>query len=547
MVDMVDAADAADMTDMADVIGTEARSSWRSAANVAAGLSGLAALKECLAAGLDAEVLEARAELGGQWAYQDVPDGREPADLQSCMYDGVLLNSCRDTSGFSDFPLDPARYGDYFGHRHMLRYICEYAAHFGLERHVRLRTRVLSCVPNEDGTWTVELRQEGCPAEKRVYGAVFAASGARTQPLMPDFEDRELFGGEVLHSRLYRRPGRFEGKRVAVVGLGSAAVDIASELAPGCSEVHVITRRGGWILPRYVLGKPTEAWDNRATQVWVPLAVSQYLQTTLLNVVQGKHPADLKPEHRIMEQNPTVRSEFLERVRAGAIQTHRACVQRFTETGLRLDDNTTVEVDAVIACTGYEAAMPYLPDDAIRGPATPRCTVDLWKLVVPLRYANLFVLGLTELAGPMPPASEAQARLAVAAVQGRVQLPRGPQLTREVDAWQEWQAATFVRSERHAITDLYVPYVDGLLAPLGADPTLGRLLRQVFTSGRPWRALRTLNAVYFGLTSSAQWRLCGHGRDERLARATVLRIASGGAELSDEERACLAEGPAWRV
>ena len=74
-----------------------------------------------------------------------------------------------------------------------------------------------------------------------------------------------------------------------------------------------------------------------------------------------------------------------------------------------------------------------------------------------------------------------------------------------------------------------------MLAPLGANPTFARLLARVFTSGRPWAAIRTLAAVYFGITSSAQWRLCGYGRDD-LAVETVLRIADRREELTQAER-----------
>ncbi|CAJ2504557.1 Uu.00g119510.m01.CDS01 [Anthostomella pinea] len=503
---------------------------------VGGGISGLASLKECRAAGFEADILEARGEIGGQWAYQPIsPHTKDQGPIYSSIYDGVVLNSCRDTSGFTDFPIDPARYGDYFGHRQMLQYIKEYADHFGLKEHVRLRTKVIGCVQTEDQRWRVTLQQEGKEVEEKVYDAVFAASGALIKPMVPDFKGMESFKGECFHSQSYRTPGRFEGTRVALIGLGSGAVDLSSELAPGCKEVHVVTRKGGWILPRYVLGKPTEAWDNRATQVWVPLSVSQWLQTVLLNTVQGKHPEELQPDHRIMEQNPTIRSEFLERVRTGAIQAHRAEIDSFTETGLKLSNGTHLDVDVVICCTGYHHSLPYLPTDVISSPATPPHSVDLWKMMVPLKQRSLFVMGFLELAGPAAPALEAQARLAVAALEGRVKIPESQQMEKEIRTFQAWQAKTFVRSPRHSLTDHYVRYVDSVLAPLGANPTMGRLLQQVFSSGDPWKALKTLNAVYFGITSSAQWRLCGHGKDEMLARETVLRIADGKETLSQEE------------
>lgn len=198
-----------------------------------------------------------------------------------------MLNSCRDTSAFTDFPLDPARYPDFFSHRHFLRYLHEYADHFGLKRYVRLSTRVVECVPPppaaaagkeglEDGgkgaaggaargKWTVRIEPssaEGGEEETLQFDAVFACSGHNSAPYTPDFKGLGAFRGTWIHSHVYRTPGPFEGKRVAIIGLGSSAVDIACEVAPQAAECHVITRRGGWILPRYVLGKVAEAWDS---------------------------------------------------------------------------------------------------------------------------------------------------------------------------------------------------------------------------------------------------------------------------------------------
>ncbi|KAI1328661.1 flavin-containing monooxygenase [Xylariaceae sp. FL0255] len=456
------------------------------------------------------------------------------------MYDGIITNSCRDTSSFSDFPFDPERYPDYFGHRQFLQYINEYADHFKLKAHVRLQTSVLACTPNpDDDTWSVTVQEEGKGPEERKYDAVFAATGPLTSPYTPAFLGRELFQGEFLHSQSYRRPGRFEGKKVVLIGLGSAAVDIASELAPGCSEVHMVTRRGGWVMPRYVLGKPIEAWDNRATQIWVPSSISQAAQTFLLNTVQGEHPKELKPDHAILEQNPTIRSEFVERVRNGSIKVHRTTVASITETGLELGDGTTLTADVIMACTGYShhGSLSYLPSDVLSNANTPPNTVDLWKMTIPLRYPNLFVIGFVELAGPAPPAVEAQARFSAAVISGRIAgaIPTPDSLEKQVRKWQTWQAKHFVRSERHALTEHYVTLLDGLLTPLGANPTFGRLLGRVFT-GNPWKALQTLNAVFFGITSSAQWRLCGQGSDEKIARETILRIAGGKHEFCPAEK-----------
>lgn len=233
------------------------------------------------------ECFESRAETGGQWAQQpDVTSSSDPG-AQSSMYDGVVLNSCRDTSALGDFPTDPARYGDYYSHRLQLRYMREYAAHFGLDEHIRLGTRVVACEPTsrEGGGegWSVKVQKQGGEEEEETfyYDAVFVCAGHLSTPSTPEFPGRDKFGGQFLHSHYYRRPGPFDRKKVAIVGFGSSAVDIACELAPGAKEVHLITRRGGWVLPRYVLGKPTEAWDSESTAAFLSFFLSFFFSSRL--------------------------------------------------------------------------------------------------------------------------------------------------------------------------------------------------------------------------------------------------------------------------
>ncbi|KAG8168626.1 hypothetical protein KVR01_001375 [Diaporthe batatas] len=508
---------------------------------VGSGLSGLATLKECLSEGFEAVCFEARPEIGGQWAHQPDVSPSDPAgSVQSSIYDGVVLNSCRDTSALTDFPLDPSRYGDYFGHRQQLQYMNEYAEHYGLRKHIRLSTRVVGLEQRENGSWTARVQEGGRDDVKEyTFDAVFVCAGHLSKPSVPEFRGRDAFRGDFMHSHFYRRPGPFDRKKVVLVGFGSSAVDIACEIAPGAEEVHVVTRRGGWVLPRYVLGKPTEAFDNRATQVWMPTGASQWLQTKLLQIVEGKAPEVMQPSHKILEQSPTIRGDFTEKVRTQVINVHRGSVEHLTQDGLVVSTERGEEelkADVIIACTGYDQFdHPFLPKDLIRSPETPENRVDLYKLIVSPRYDNLFMMGLVELVGSAAPAFEAQARWACAVVSQRIRLPSKPQMLEEVRGFQAWQEKHFLGTERHALIAHGVQYSDDLLEPLGAVPSFGKCLGSVFTSGRPWRALKVLNAVWFGIPSGAQWRLFGYGAKRELAEETLLRIGSEGKALSKGE------------
>lgn len=229
------------------------------------GISGLVAIKECLAESFAVQCFEKSDTIGGQWAYNPDPNS---GHVHSSIYEGCILNSCRDTSSFSDFPMDPARYPDYFGHELHLRYLNEYADHFGLMHHIKFQTEVVHCDPARNGGWLVKVRNANGKTNTLHFDALMVATGILSKPRTPEFAGRDVYKGKLFHSHFYRTPASFEGKKIAIIGLGSSAVDIACEVGPLAKELHLVTRRGGWVIPRYIFGKPAEAWDGKYARSW---------------------------------------------------------------------------------------------------------------------------------------------------------------------------------------------------------------------------------------------------------------------------------------
>jgi dimethylaniline monooxygenase (N-oxide forming) len=151
----------------------------------------------------------------------------------------------------------------------------------------------------------------------------------------------------------------------------------------------------------------------------------------------GKIPKELKPDHHILEQNATVRSDFLDHVRTGRITAHRTTIDKFTETGVCLDNGETLELDAVIFCTGYRNTFPFIAENTYLG-KKPN-SVHLYRLIVPPKYPNLFFMALMELAGPIHPTVELQARWAVAVLSGRVTLPSEPEMEESIEKFEKEQ------------------------------------------------------------------------------------------------------------
>jgi dimethylaniline monooxygenase (N-oxide forming) len=279
---------------------------------------------------------------------------------------------------------------------------------------------------------------------------------------------------------------------------------------------------------------------DRATQVWVPFSIAQYLQTQLFYIVCGKPPKELTPEHKMLEQNPSLRTEFYERVHTGVIRPHKATVETFTETGLVLSNGETLEVDVVIIATGYKFCdFPYLPSDAVRGKETPAPQIDLYKFVVPPSYKDLYIIGQLEVFGSLTPAIESQSRFGAALAAGRIPRPTDEEMMKDIRDYREWQSKNLIHSERHVVAVHWVHYIDSLLKPLGANVTARKMLKQMFT-GNPLKAFSVFSAVYFGTPVSAQWRLFGQGKKEELARQTILRIGKDKKELSEGEKEAIA-------
>lgn len=262
----------------------------------------------------------------------------------------------------------------------------------------------------------------------------------------------------------------------------------------------------------------------------------------------------MRPKHKLLEQSPTVRGDFIEKVRTGVITVHRGSVDSLTEDGIVISNaedgkqklEEELKVDVIIACTGYnQFDQPFLPSDATRSSDTGK--VDLYKLIVPPRYPNLFMIGHAELVGPAAPVFDAQARWASSIVAGRIHLPTQEAMRAEVAKLHAWQEKHFLGTERHALALYNITYTDELLEALGAAPSFRRCLGKMLTSGHPWRAFKVLNAVWFGIPSAAQWRLFGHGAQEELAVETLLRIADGGETLSEKEAQLLGLGKSCTV
>lgn len=133
--------------------------------------------------------------------------------------------------------------------------------HFGLRPHIRLNTAVSSTIWHEDShNWTVTTAD----GEDHEFDFVVSAVGLLSVPKYPDWEGVDSFTGVKFHTSRWEHDHDLTGKRIAVVGTGSTAVQVGPALAPSAAEVLIFQRQPGWIEPkRERVFTPRERWLYR--------------------------------------------------------------------------------------------------------------------------------------------------------------------------------------------------------------------------------------------------------------------------------------------
>jgi glycine/D-amino acid oxidase-like deaminating enzyme len=391
---------------------------------IGAGLSGLAAAHALKARGIGFACLDRAPDVGGIWRQPGAGE-RGPA------YRALHLNSARQLTGYADFPM-PSSFPLYPRHSDVAAYLRSFAEWAELLPHIELRTEVVSVRQEPDGAWTVTSRDAAGTVRARSFTHVLVASGHNTEPAMPDPlpPGADTFAGTILHSMDYQDGRDFAGQRVVVVGLGASAVDIAADLSRHAAQTLLSVRRGLHIVPKQLFGMSV---DLIADAPWFT-AMSfpeqrRFIEQALL-VARGKL-SDYglpEPDHPIFSSAVTISDEILSRIRHGAV-TPKPAVGSFDDRRVVFTDGSSVEADAVVYCTGFRMAFPFLPAGC---PATGPGPVELYRRIVAPDHPGLLYLGLIRPVGSITRLVEAQARWVARLVGGDAALPSPDVMRKEI-------------------------------------------------------------------------------------------------------------------
>jgi thioredoxin reductase len=417
---------------------------------IGAGGSGIVAAQVLNAGGIGFDCFEKGSHIGGNWRYEN-------DNGMSSAYRTLHINTSRRVMAFNSLPM-PDHYPDYPDHFQMAAYFDEFADHFGLRERIRFRTEVTKVEP-ADGEWAVTTKGPEGGENTQRYRAVLVANGHHWDPRWPEpaFPGSDEFEGEQMHAHHYREPDVLRGKRVLVLGLGNSATDIAVEASRIADRTFLAVRRGAYVLPKYMNGKPI---DETTTPLIsrLPLSVQRFFAMKGLGIASGDM-TDYglpKPDHKLFEAHPTVSSELLPRLGHGDIAVKPNIDRLGGGRSVRFVDGSEEEIDLVVYCTGYKMTFPFFNPKLLSAPDN---RLPLYRRVVSVERPGLYFIGFIQPLGPIMPLAEAQCEWVADLLRGRATLPAPGEMKREIAKEERKQAKRFVASKRHTVEVDFHPYL----------------------------------------------------------------------------------------
>ena len=421
---------------------------------VGAGFSGMYQLHKLRDMGLSVKVFEAGEDVGGTWYWNRYPGAR--VDIESMAYSFSFSKELEQDWVWSE---------KYSPQPELLRYAQHVAERFDLKRDISFKTRVESAHFDEDNDQWLVTTQCG----KRVRARYLVmATGVLSAAKTPDIAGRDSYKGETYQTGLWPKEGvDFTGKRVAIIGTGSSAVQSIPLIAEEADELVVYQRTAAYSTPAFnrpltnseidtmkgnydqyreeqrlspagiinperqlerVMDVPKEERQRRFEEAWdeglltglmstfsdIQLdenanhEVAEFIRDRIRNTVQDRQTADdLTPKaYPYATKRPCIDTNYYEtynRENVSLVNLRRTPIESITEKGIETSDGAR-EFDAIVYATGFDAMTGPLLRVDIRGRGGKRL-VDAW-IDGPRSYLGIAIHGFPNLftiTGPSSP------------------------------------------------------------------------------------------------------------------------------------------------
>lgn len=264
---------------------------------IGAGMAGISLAVAAKKTGIDFEVLEKRAGVGGVW-WQN-------------RYPGVGVDT---PSRYYSFSFEINRD---WTHTHppgaeFREYLQRVAEKYGVLEKFTFGAEVTQLTWDQRRQeWQIEYATAG-GLVRTTANAVVTAAGYLTNPKLPDVPGLESFAGRWFHSAEWDPDYDFQGKRVGVVGTGCTSVQVVDALADRMGSLTLFQRQPHWVFPPTPVTHlpPGERWLLRNVPAYAHWArLHTFLVIGDVNYAAVRYDAEWASghEHSISEANDVMR------------------------------------------------------------------------------------------------------------------------------------------------------------------------------------------------------------------------------------------------
>ncbi len=311
-------------------------------------------------------IVEARGASGGTWDLFKFPGIRSDSDLHTFGYE---FRPWRSDIAIADAGS-------------ILAYLRETAAEYGIDRHIRYRTKAAAASWSAgESRWTVTTvdTETGERDTVTCRWLVSAAGYYRyDEGYTPHFAGRDRFGGPVVHPQNWPQDLDYAGQRVVVIGSGATAVTLIPAMAGTAAHVTMLQRTPGYVLPVPARDKlntrltrllgPGRAFAVtrrinifRQVALWrlcqkYPAGARRVIRNINVKLLPAGYPVDehFNPPYGPWDQRMCIvpDGDLFRVIRNGQASVVTGQIETFTENGIRLADGRELGADIIVTATG---------------------------------------------------------------------------------------------------------------------------------------------------------------------------------------------------
>jgi cation diffusion facilitator CzcD-associated flavoprotein CzcO len=341
---------------------------------VGAGFGGIGAAIQLNRLGYDNIVIvERESDLGGTWHVNHYP--------------GLTVDVPSTTYSYW-FEPNPHWSRLFAPGAELKRYAEHVADKYDVRRCMRFNTTVEGARWDDDAqVWQVAL----AGGETLSAQFLITATGFLSQPRTPDIPGIETFNGQIIHTADWVDGYSFNGRRAAVIGTGSTAVQVIPELAKDVFELTVYQRTPIWVMPKLDFGFPAAVRRLFArvplaqrTLRWFTDAAVEYAMVIamwkfryfkrvnfaaanlskvyrLLSVRDRELSRKMNPDYDFGCKRPTISNSYYRTFTKPHVHLETSGIERIEPDGIVACDGTKRVIDTLVLATGFDVWDGNLP------------------------------------------------------------------------------------------------------------------------------------------------------------------------------------------